>query len=87
MVCGLPGPCDPRVFTLWTLKQGMNIDGSDVVVDGGLEETVLRGSEGSEGVPDGAWLRPGAGSGVRRRQSRKKEGFLGGSSCLSEIGG
>ena len=49
------------MFTLWTLKQGMNIDESDVVVEG-LEETVLRGSEGSEGVPAGAWLRPGAGS-------------------------
>lgn len=74
MVCGLPGPCDPRVFTLWTLKQGMNIDGSDVVVDG-LEETVLRGFEGSEGVPDGAWLRPGAGSGAGKKTVQ--EGFWG----------
>ena len=50
------------MFTLWTLKQGMNIDESDVVVEG-LEETALRGSEGSEGVPDGAWLRSTQGEG------------------------
>ena len=62
------------MFTLWTLKQGMNIDESDVVVEG-LKETALRGSEGSEGVPDGAWLRPDAGS--RAGKKTVQEGFWG----------